>query len=215
MNLILLGPPGAGKGTQAKVIAAQYKLPHISTGDMFRETAASGSELGKTLQSYMTAGKLVPDEVVIAVVKTRLSKADCAQGFLLDGFPRTVPQAKELDRILSENSRKIDSVFYIYLQEEEIVRRLSSRRVCSACGGSYNTISQPAKIEGTCDLCGGAVVQRADDNEGTIRNRLKAYNEQTSPLIEYYKKAGVLCSIEGSKTVDEVFKNIREFIERK
>lgn len=215
MNLILLGPPGAGKGTQAKVIAAQYKLPHISTGDMFRETAASGSELGKTLQGYMSAGKLVPDEVVIAVVKTRLSKADCAQGFLLDGFPRTVPQAKELDRILSENSRKIDSVLYIYLQEDEIVRRLSSRRVCSACGGSYNTISQPTKVEGKCDLCGGPVVQRADDNEGTIRNRLKAYSEQTSPLIEYYKQAGVLCSIEGSKTVEEVFKNIREFIERK
>jgi adenylate kinase len=212
MNLILLGPPGAGKGTQAKIIASRYKLPHISTGDMFRETAQSGSELGTRLQGYMSAGKLVPDETVIEVVKDRLSKSDCANGFLLDGFPRTVPQAKALDALLAENKKKINGVIYIYLDEEEIVKRLSSRRVCISCGASYNLITQPPKVGEKCDTCSGKVIQRADDNPGTIRNRLKAYNEQTSPLIEYYDRAGVLCKIDGAKPVEEVFKSLCEFI---
>lgn len=208
MNLILLGPPGAGKGTQAKMIAAKYRLPHISTGDMFRETAQSGSELGKKLQSFMSAGKLVPDAVVIEVVKARLSQPDCTAGFLLDGFPRTVPQAQELDRILSEKKQKIDSVLCITLDDEEIVRRLSGRRVCPSCGGSFNLVSQPSKIAGKCDYCSTALIQRKDDNPETIRQRLKAYHEQTSPLIDYYTRQSVLCSVDGAKSVEEVFKSI-------
>lgn len=214
MNLILLGPPGAGKGTQAKMIAAKYHLPHISTGDMFRETAASGSELGTKLQSFMSQGKLVPDAVVIEVVKERLAKPDCADGFLLDGFPRTVKQAEALDNLLAENKRKIDVVLNIELDDEEIIRRLSSRRVCIGCGGSYNLISQPSKIDGVCDLCGGKVIQRADDNAETIKNRLKVYHNQTSPLIDYYSRAEVLKKVDGSKPVEEVFKSLCAFIKK-
>ncbi|MHB9155877.1 MAG: adenylate kinase [Endomicrobiales bacterium] len=214
MNLILLGPPGAGKGTQAKMVAAKYKLPHISTGDMFRETAQSGSELGKKLQGYMSAGKLVPDDVVIEVVKTRLSKPDCANGFLLDGFPRTVPQAQALDEFLAEKKRKIDAVLNIYLSEDEIVKRLSSRRVCISCGASYNVVSQPSQDPDVCDTCKGKVVQRADDNPDTIRNRMRVYNEQTSPLVDYYVAKGVVHKVEGARPVEEVFKSLCEVIER-
>lgn len=214
MNIILLGPPGAGKGTQAKKIAAEYKLPHISTGDMFRETSASGSELGKKLQGYMSAGKLVPDELVIEIVKERLSKPDCAKGFLLDGFPRTVPQAQALDKALAAAGKKIDRVLTMNVDNEEIVRRLSSRRVCPKCGASYNVISQPPKKDSICDVCGSAVVQRADDNPETIRKRLEVYETQTRPLIEYYKKAGVVREADGTKSVDEVYKSLRAAIEK-
>ncbi|MBN1824164.1 MAG: adenylate kinase [Endomicrobiales bacterium] len=212
MNLILLGPPGAGKGTQAKKIAEKYGVPHISTGDMFRETAQSGSELGKKLQSFMSAGKLVTDDIVIEVVKERLAKPDCAKGFLLDGFPRTVPQAEALDGILNGQKRKIDNVLCMKVADEDIINRLSSRRVCLACGESYNTISKPPKTEGKCDVCSGRVIQRADDNRETIAQRLKVYNEQTSPLVDYYSKAGVLKEVDGSKSVDEVFKNLVKVI---
>lgn len=214
MNLILFGPPGAGKGTQAVEIAKKYRLPHISTGDMFRETAASGSETGKKLQSYMTAGKLVPDEVVIAVVRERLSKPDTGNGFLLDGFPRTVEQAKSLAGILADKQQKVDKVLYITLSEDEIVRRLTARRSCGQCGAGYNLVFQPPKKEGVCDKCGGKLVQRADDNEGTIRNRLKVYAEQTTPLIDFYAASGVLAKVDGSKTVKEVFKDLCAVIER-
>jgi adenylate kinase len=214
MNLILLGPPGAGKGTQAKFIAEKYKIPHISTGDMFRETAQSGSELGKKLQSFMSAGKLVTDEIVVEVVNARLSKPDTAKGFLLDGFPRTVFQAQELDKILAQKKQKIDTVLSITLADDEIVNRLSSRRVCVSCGASYNTITQPTKKEGICDKCSGKVILRSDDNPETIRQRLKVYKEQTSPLIEYYSKNGTLKSAEGSGPVEEVFKSLCEFIKK-
>ena len=212
MNIILLGPPGAGKGTQAKKIAETFSLPHISTGDMFRETAASGTELGKKLQSFMSEGALVPDDVVIEIVKSRLLKPDCAKGFLLDGFPRTTAQSEALDKVLLESSRKIDYVFSISLKDEIIIKRLSSRRVCLSCGASYNTITQPSKTEGACDKCGGKVIQRTDDNPDTIKNRLKVYKDQTSPLIAYYKKAGVLNEVDGSGTVEEVFKRIRGLV---
>jgi adenylate kinase len=215
MNLILLGPPGAGKGTQAKMIAQAYHLPHISTGDMFRETAASKSELGTKLQSFMSQGKLVPDDVVIEVVKTRLSKPDCDKGFLLDGFPRTVKQAEALDALLAEKNRKIDAVLNIDLDDAEIVKRLSSRRVCISCGASYNLITQPPKAAGVCDSCKGQVIQRSDDNAETIKNRLTVYHGQTSPLIEYYQRAGVLQKVDGSKSVDEVFKSLRAIIEKR
>jgi adenylate kinase len=208
MNLILLGPPGAGKGTQAKSIAAAYHIPHISTGDMFRETAQSGSDLGKKLQSYMSAGKLVPDDVVIEVVQARLAKQDSAQGFLLDGFPRTVPQAQALDTMLASSKRTITAVLSIGLSEEEIIHRLSSRRVCGACGGSFNLVSQPPKKEGICDFCGGKLMQRSDDNPSTIRQRLQAYTEQTSPLIAYYTHAGLLRAADGAQSVDQVFRSL-------
>ena len=214
MNIILLGPPGAGKGTQAKMIAETFSLPHISTGDMFRETAASGSELGKKLQSFMSKGALVPDDVVIEIVKNRLSKPDSAKGFLLDGFPRTTAQAEALDKSLLESSRKIDYVFSISLKDEIIIKRLSSRRVCLSCGASYNTITQPVKAEGICDKCSGQVIQRSDDNPETIKNRLKVYKDQTSPLVAYYKKAGVLREVDGSGTVEEVFKRIRGLVKQ-
>lgn len=214
MNIILLGPPGAGKGTQAKMVADKYHLPHISTGDMFRETAASGSELGKKLQSYMSAGKLVPDEVVIEVVSARLSKPDCVNGFLLDGFPRTVPQAQALDAALAGKQQKIDFVLNIDLADDEIIRRLSSRRVCIACGSSYNLISQTTKKDGICDRCGGNVIQRSDDNAATIKERLNVYHKQTSPLIEYYSKAGVLHKVDGSRAVDVVFKSLCDVIKK-
>lgn len=214
MNIILFGPPGAGKGTQAVGIAKKYKLPHISTGDMFRETAASGSELGKKLQGFMSAGKLVPDDVVIEVVRERISKPDTKNGFLLDGFPRTVEQAKSLDKILADKNSRIDNVLYIFLSEEEIVRRLTARRNCGQCGANYNLVSQPPKKEGACDKCGGKLVQRADDNDATIRNRIKVYNEQTTPLIDFYAKSGVMNKVDGSKTVDDVFKALCAVIEK-
>jgi adenylate kinase len=214
MNLILLGPPGAGKGTQAKMIAAKYDLPHISTGDMFREAVQSGSELGQRLKSYMVSGKLVPDEVVIDVVRERLSRQDCARGFLLDGFPRTVPQAKELDRILAQAQRKIDAVLNIYLNDEEIVKRLSSRRVCGSCGASYNLISQPPKADNICDVCGKQLIHRPDETPETVRNRLKVYNEQTSPLIEYYTQQAVLFKIDGSQKQDKVFGSITAIVDK-
>jgi adenylate kinase len=214
MNLILLGPPGAGKGTQAKMIATKYHLPHISTGDMFRETAASGSPLGEKLQSYMSQGKLVPDTVVIEVVESRLSKPDCVNGFLLDGFPRTVKQAEALDRLLAQKKQKIDVVLNIELNDNEIIKRLSSRRVCIGCGASYNLISQTPKVEDICDLCAGKVIQRADDNAETIKNRLQVYNDQTSPLIDYYSRSKVLKKVDGSNSVEEVFKNLCAFIKK-
>jgi adenylate kinase len=214
MNLVLLGPPGAGKGTQAVQISQKYSLAHISTGDIFRETAKSGSELGKKLQSYMTAGKLVPDELVIEIVNDRLSKPDCQSGFLLDGFPRTIGQAKALDEVLQKNGKKIDKVISIKLDDEEIVGRLSSRRVCS-CGASYNLKTQPPKKEGVCDRCSSKLFQRADDNAETIRQRLKVYHEQTSPLIEYYSNDKKLFAVKGDQSIDMVFKDISGALEKK
>lgn len=212
MNIILLGPPGAGKGTQAKMVAEKFSLQHISTGDMFRETAASGSELGKKLQSFMSKGALVPDDVVIEIVKERLSKPDCEKGFLLDGFPRTLAQAKSLDDLLKSMGKKIDHVVSISVEDEAIIKRLSSRRVCLACGASYNTITQKPKVEGVCDKCKGKVVLRADDNAETVKNRLSVYKNQTSPLIDYYKNKKVLREVNGEGSVEEVFKKISDLV---
>ena len=208
MNIILMGAPGAGKGTQAKKLSTKYNLAHISTGDMFREASQSGSELGKKLQEYMSAGKLVPDQLVIEIVEQRLLKADCANGFLLDGFPRTLAQAKALDAVLNKNIKKIDKVIALIVDEEEVVKRLSSRRVCVACGATYNTSGNMPKVVDVCDACGGKVIQRADDNTGTIRNRLKVYNEQTTPLIEYYSSCKILAQINGTRPMEEVFRDI-------
>jgi adenylate kinase len=214
MNLVLIGPPGAGKGTQAKKIAAKYNIPHISTGDMFREASESGSALGKELQSYMSAGRLVPDELVIKLVMERLTRKDTEKGFLLDGFPRTIPQAEALDKALSLACKKIEKVVAIIVEDEEIVKRLASRRVCVACGATYNTITQPPKTNDICDACKGKVIQRADDNEATIRKRLSVYKEQTSPIIEYYSKTGIVRKVQGSGAVEGIFKAICESIEK-
>ena len=208
MNIILMGAPGAGKGTQAKKLSAKYNLVHVSTGDMFREASQSGSDLGKKLQEYMTAGKLVPDQLVIEIVEQRLLKPDCVNGFLLDGFPRTLAQAKALDAVLNKNTKKIDKVIALIVDEEEVVKRLSSRRVCVACGATYNTSGNMPKVADVCDACSGKVIQRADDNAGTIRNRLKVYNEQTTPLIEYYSSSNILDQINGTRPVEEVFRDI-------
>jgi adenylate kinase len=212
-NVILLGGPGAGKGTQAERIVASYELPHISTGEMLRAAVAKGTEMGLEAQKYMESGKLVPDEVVIGVVRDRLSEADAAEGFLLDGFPRTVPQAEALDVILSEAGRAITHVVLIDVPGEELVKRIAGRRSCAVCGKIYNVAFDPPKKAGVCDLDGGELTQRADDNEETVRNRIAVYEEQTSPLIGYYEERGVLRSAHGGgKMPDEVFEQVEHIL---
>jgi adenylate kinase len=208
VNIILLGPPGAGKGTQSARVAEKYNLAHVSTGDIFRETAKSGSELGIKLKNFMSQGVLVPDNVVIEVIKERLSKADVQKGFVLDGFPRTLGQAKELDKVLLELNKKIDKAINIKVVNEEIIERLSNRRICPKCGDNYNLVSNPPKVEGKCDKCSAELIQRYDDNPNVIRERLKVYDEQTKPLIEYYSGQGKLSGVNGSQTPQEVFNEI-------
>ncbi len=214
MNLILIGAPGAGKGTQAKKIVEKYGIPHIATGDILREAVAKGTELGKKAKEYMDRGELVPDEVVIGIVKERLKRPDCEKGFLLDGFPRTLKQAEALDEMLEELGKKLDAVIYIDVPEEEVVRRIVNRRTCRNCGAVYHLIYAPPKEPNKCDKCGGELYQRDDDKEETVRARFKVYMEQTSPLIEYYKKKKVLYSVDGTKTIDEVFDQIDEILRR-
>ncbi len=214
MNLILLGPPGSGKGTQAKLIVEKYGIPHISTGDMLREAVAKGTELGKEAKKYMDAGKLVPDEVVIGIVKERLQQPDCEKGFILDGFPRTIPQAEALDKILEELGKKIDAVINIQVPEEEVVKRIVNRRTCKNCGAVYHLIYKPPKEDNKCDKCGGELYQRDDDKEETVRQRYKVYKEQTEPLVEYYAKKGVLYNIDGTKSIEEVFAEIDSILQK-
>jgi adenylate kinase len=209
MNLILLGPPGAGKGTQAKKLVETYGIPQISTGDMLREAVKNQTELGMEAKKYMDAGQLVPDEVVIGLVKERLSKPDCDQGFMLDGFPRTVGQAEELDKVLAEMNKDIDHVVSIEVPNEELMGRLTGRRTCKQCGAGYHVIFDPPKVEGKCDKCGGELYQRDDDNEATVSNRLKVYESQTKPLIDYYQGKGLLRPIDGVGGIDEIFGRIK------
>lgn len=197
MNLILLGAPGAGKGTQAEVICDHLKIPAISTGNIIREALKNGTELGLKAKSYMDSGALVPDEVVIDIIKERLSKDDCQNGFILDGFPRTVPQAEALDTM----GIQIDKVIDIEVSDEEIMQRLSGRRVCQDCGASYHIHFKPSAQEGVCDKCSGATVLRKDDHPDTIKDRLKVYHEQTEPLKDYYAKTGKLAIVEGQEEV--------------
>lgn len=206
MRLILLGAPGAGKGTQADVVKSKYNIAHISTGDILRANVKQGTELGKLAQGYMTSGKLVPDDVIINMMKARLVEPDCKEGFMLDGFPRTITQAEALDKMLAELGIALDAVVSLEIDDEVVVSRLTSRRVCKQCGEIYNTIGKPSRVEGVCDKCGGEVIQRADDNESTIRNRLSVFHEQTAPLIEYYKKAGILVSVDATAGKDSVLK---------
>ncbi len=208
MNIIMLGPPGAGKGTQAKMLVEKLGIPQISTGDMLRAAVKEGTPMGLKAKEYMDGGKLVPDEVVIGIVKDRLAADDCAKGFILDGFPRTIPQAEALDKVLAEMGKKIEYVVNVAVPESELLTRLTGRRTCKKCGAMYHVKFNPPKQDGVCDKCGGELYQRDDDKEETILNRLKVYNDQTAPLIEYYKKQGVLVDIDGSKEIGEIFKDI-------
>ncbi len=214
MNLILLGPPGAGKGTQAKRIVEKYGIPQISTGDMFREAVAKGTELGKKAKEYMDRGELVPDEIVIGIVRERLSQPDCEKGFILDGFPRTIAQAEALDEMLDDMGRKIDAVINIVVPDEEIMKRIVYRRVCKECGAVYNLIYSPPKQDGVCDKCGGELYQRDDDKEETVRERLRVYKEQTEPLINYYSQKEIIHDIDGTKDIEEVWKQIENVLEK-
>ncbi|MCC6025689.1 MAG: adenylate kinase [Caldimicrobium sp.] len=215
MNIVFLGPPGAGKGTQAKILIERYGIPQISTGDMLREHRAKGTELGKKAQEYMDKGQLVPDEIILGMVKERLSQPDCQKGFILDGFPRTVAQAEALDKLLSEMGKKLDFALALIVPDELLVERLTGRRTCKNCGMMYHIKYKPPKVEGKCDVCGGELYQRPDDNEETVRNRLKVYHEQTAPLIEYYKNKGILREIDGSKSIEEITQQIISILEGK
>ncbi len=207
MNLILLGAPGAGKGTQAQKIQDFFHIPKISTGDMLRAARVAQTPLGLLAESYMVAGKLVPDEVVIGLIQERLGQADCKQGYILDGFPRTLPQAQALAEMLKDQG-SIDKVVNIEVSEDSLVGRLTGRRQCEKCSQGYHLQFAPPQEEGICDRCKGKLFQRNDDKEDTIRARLKVYQEMTAPLIEFYKKENLLTTISGSGTVDEIFKNI-------
>lgn len=213
MNIVLMGPPGAGKGTQAEFIKKEYPIPHISTGDMFRDAVSRETELGKEAKKYMDAGKLVPDEVTIGIVEERLAEADCHNGFLLDGFPRTTVQAEALDRVLSSNGRKIDAAINITVPNEILVKRLSGRISCKECKVVYNLQSNPPSTEGICDKCGGELIQRSDDQGETVAKRLKVYQEQTNPLLTYYARQNVLQEIDGNRDSKLVFADIKNRLE--
>jgi len=208
MNIVLMGLPGAGKGTQAEKIVEKYAIPHISTGDMFRAAIKEGTELGLKAKSFMDEGKLVPDEVTIGIVRERLSQADCEKGFLLDGFPRTVPQAEALDSILEELGRPIEHTINIDVQIDELVARLSGRRICKVCGASYHLIFNPPAEEGKCDKDGGELYTRADDNPETVENRLAVNMNQAQPLLDFYQAKGVLTNIDGQQDIDKVFADL-------
>ncbi|MCS7149884.1 MAG: adenylate kinase [Caldimicrobium sp.] len=215
MNIVFLGPPGAGKGTQAKILIERYGIPQISTGDMLREHRAKGTDLGKKAQEYMDKGQLVPDEIILGMVKERLAQSDCAKGFILDGFPRTVAQAEALDKILAELGRKLNFALALVVPDELLVERLTGRRTCKSCGMMYHIKYKPPKDDGKCDVCGGELYQRPDDNEETVRNRLKVYHESTAPLISYYSQKGILKELDGSKSIEEITQELIAILEGK
>jgi len=208
MNIILFGPPGAGKGTQAKKLVDLYGIPQISTGDILRANVREGTELGLAAKAYMDKGELVPDDVLIGIIKNRLKEQDCSKGFILDGYPRTVPQADALAVILDEIEKPIDVVLNLEVPDEVLVGRISGRLMCK-CGASYHTISNPPKNNNICDICVGEVYQRADDKEDAVQNRLNVYKKQTHPLIAYYAKQGILVTLDGTKDMEKVFKDIK------
>ena len=206
MNLILLGPPGAGKGTQAKNMTVDYEIPQISTGDILRGEVSDGTDLGKNAKSYMDAGDLVPDELILEMVKFRLAKDDCNKGFILDGFPRTIPQAEGLDKLLSDLGKHLDSVISIEVDDEELVKRLTARWISKSTGKIYNMIFDPPPQE---SIDSGDVYQRDDDKEATVRNRLDIYKQKTEPLIDYYNKAGLLLTVQGTGEPDDIFESVK------
>ena len=209
MKIILMGPPGAGKGTQAEKLVELYQIPHISTGDMFRKAQKDGTELGLKAKEYMEQGQLVPDEVTVGIVRERLAEADCKDGFLLDGFPRTVQQADALDGILKDLGMVLDRVINSEVDKAFLVDRLTGRRVCRTCGATFHVVNKAPKVEGVCDKCGGELYQRNDDKIETVSNRLDVYAAQTAPLIEYYQSKGIMSSIDGSKSMEDVLADIR------
>ena len=208
MKIIMLGAPGAGKGTQAKQIAAKYEIPHISTGDIFRANIKNGTELGKKAKEYMDQGLLVPDELTVKILLDRVAKDDCKNGYVLDGFPRTIPQAEVLDKALTELGDKIDYAINVDVPDENIINRMSGRRACLKCGATYHVVFAAPKTEGVCDVCGEALVLREDDKPETVSKRLNVYHEQTQPLIDYYTSHNVLKTVDGTKQLDEVFQEI-------
>ena len=208
MKIIMLGAPGAGKGTQAAKIAAKYQIPHISTGDIFRANIKNGTELGKKAKTYMDQGLLVPDELTCDLVVDRISEEDCKNGFILDGFPRTIPQAECLTKALNERNEKMDYAVNVDVPDENIISRMSGRRACLNCGATYHIVNIPTKKPGICDRCGEPVVLRDDDKPETVKKRLDVYHEQTQPLIDYYKKAGALREVDGTVDMEDVFQAI-------
>lgn len=208
MKIIMLGAPGAGKGTQAKQIAAKYEIPHISTGDIFRANIKEGTALGMEAKSYMDKGQLVPDELTVKILLDRVSKDDCKNGYVLDGFPRTIPQADVLDKAVSELNDRIDYAINVDVKDDNIIRRMSGRRACLNCGATYHIVNVPPKKEGICDTCGSELVIRDDDKEETVKARLLAYHEQTQPLIDYYNNKGILKEVDGTKDMNDVFADI-------
>lgn len=213
MKIVMLGAPGAGKGTQAEKLASKYGLPHVSTGDIFRKNIKEGTELGKEAKSYMDAGALVPDELTVRLLLDRVSNDDCDLGYILDGFPRTIPQAEALDRELAKLEGKIDFAINVEVPDDNIIERMSGRRACLKCGATYHLQYIPPKKEGICDECGSELVIRDDDKPETVKNRLATYHEQTQPLVDYYKKQGVYHEVDGTKDVDSVFDSIRDILE--
>lgn len=208
MKIIMLGAPGAGKGTQAKKIAEKYSIPHISTGDIFRANIKNNTELGQKAKTYMDKGELVPDELVVDLIMDRFKEADCANGYVLDGFPRTISQAEALDKALAANNEAVDFAINVEVPDENIINRMSGRRACVGCGATYHIQFNAPKVEGVCDTCGEKLILRDDDKPETVKNRLSVYHEQTQPLIDYYSKKGVLAEVDGTQAMDDVFNAI-------
>lgn len=214
LRIVLLGPPGAGKGTQAKSICNRFSIPHVSTGDIFRKHIAEKTPLGIEAKKNIDRGQLVSDEITISIIKERLKQEDCQKGFLLDGFPRTAVQAEALDKFLIEHNQKLDTTLLIDVPKDFIIERMSGRRVCLSCGASYHIKYNPPVLEGKCDICGSDIIQRKDDEEDTVRKRLKIYDLQTQPLINYYKDKNLLVVVDGTQAINDVFKNICEILRR-
>lgn len=214
MKIIMLGAPGAGKGTQAKMIAEKYHIPHVSTGDMFRMNIKNGTELGMEAKKYMDEGLLVPDELTVRILLDRVAKEDCKDGYVLDGFPRTIPQAQVLEDALDKLGEQIDYAIDVEVPDENIIRRMCGRRACVTCGATYHIEYVPPKKEGICDECGQPLVLRDDDKPETVQNRLHVYQEQTQPLIDFYTEKGVLRSVDGTQDMQDVFKAIEEILEK-
>ncbi|MCF6158109.1 MAG: adenylate kinase [wastewater metagenome] len=208
MRIVFLGPPGAGKGTQAETVSREKKIPHVSSGNLLREAVESGTETGVKAQSHIEKGLLVPDQIVVDIIKDRIVKNDCSSGFILDGFPRTLSQAKVLDEVLERLGNKLDLVFYFAVSQQNVVLRLSGRRTCGNCGANYHMVYVPSAKEGVCDKCGGVLSQRADDKPETILERLRVYREQTEDLIAYYRKNGILEEIQSDESIEKITENI-------
>ncbi len=213
MKIVMLGAPGAGKGTQAKMIAGKYHVPHISTGDIFRSNIKNGTELGKKAKEYMDQGLLVPDELTVDLVIDRLSQKDCKDGYILDGFPRTIPQAEALDAALAERGEKMDYAIDVDVPDENIVSRMSGRRACTGCGATYHIVHNPSKKGDVCEVCGETLILRDDDKPETVQKRLTVYHEQTQPLIEYYTKQNILKTVDGTQDMNDVFAAITKILE--